>query len=86
MDVVVDVKLFERFRKLQLNTNFQISSVIRKELCAVDWDSELKAEMEMNALKAIELTTQKIEQNLVLDEESLRIGERISNAQVSGNQ
>lgn len=49
----------------------------------MEWDVDLKREMEENLSKAIEFSSQKIEELLKLDEESLLIGERISNVQVS---
>uniref|UniRef100_A0A0N5A9Z9 Conserved oligomeric Golgi complex subunit 5 n=1 Tax=Syphacia muris TaxID=451379 RepID=A0A0N5A9Z9_9BILA len=61
----------------------KVSNALRKELCSVEWDVDLKREMEENLSKAIEFSSQKIEELLKLDEESLLIGERISNVQNS---
>lgn len=59
----------------------KICSIIREELLSVEWDPDLRREMEVNVSKTIELTAQKIEQRLSLDEKSLHMGERISSVQ-----
>lgn len=48
----------------------------------VNWDSELKSEMEVNIIKSFNIIAQRFEQRLLLDENSLHMGDRVSSAQV----
>ncbi|VDO44245.1 unnamed protein product, partial [Onchocerca flexuosa] len=60
----------------------KIDSAIKEELREVEWDVQLNKEMEINVAKVIQLIAQKIEQHLVLDQSTLQMSERLSNAQV----
>lgn len=61
----------------------KISNVFRKELGCVGWDADLRTQVEGNVVKTMEFISQKAEALLKLDEESLLIGERVSNVQAS---
>lgn len=51
----------------------------------MEWDAQLKKEMETNVAKVLQFVAQKIEQHLVLDSPTLQMSERLSTAQVKMN-
>ncbi|VDK72281.1 unnamed protein product [Gongylonema pulchrum] len=59
----------------------KIDAAVKEEIEGVEWDAQLKVEMEGNITKVMQLVAQKIEQRLVLDPSILQMGERISSAQ-----
>ncbi|VDN19246.1 unnamed protein product [Gongylonema pulchrum] len=70
-----------RFVQL-LSKTLSIDAAVKEEIEGVEWDAQLKVEMEGNITKVMQLVAQKIEQRLVLDPSILQMGERISSAQM----
>lgn len=59
---------------------------MKTELGSVNWDPELQKEMESNLSKCLKYIGVKVEQQIHLNEETLRLSGRVSRAQAANYQ